>query len=105
MYFGMRKATKARNCFRKDFRELCDLRIEAGAKEMNYDSLNMRETLTRLHIGLDTKALANMAIWEPRTFRSIVGICAYKESLPHERSGFDKLPHGPGTKIISRGHL
>ena len=117
---GLEHVTKNRELSRKDFRELCDLRIEAGAKDLHYDPFYMRDTLARLHIGLNTKVLANLAIWEPRSFRSIVGLCAHKESKFDEpqkeiKSGSalscdypDKRgPYvpGPGTKVIDRGLL
>jgi len=117
---GLEHVTKNRELSRKDFRELCDLRIEAGAKDLHYDPFYMRDTLARLHIGLNTKVLANLAIWEPRSFRSIVGLCAHKESKFDEpqkeiKSG-SALPcdypdkrgpyvPGPGTKVIDRGLL
>ena len=59
---GLEHVTKNRELSRKDFRELCDLRIEAGAKDLHYDPFYMRDTLARLHIGLNTKVLANLAI-------------------------------------------
>ena len=117
---GLEHVTKNRELSRKDFRELCDLRIEAGAKDLHYDPFYMRDTLARLHIGLNTKVLANLAIWEPRTFRSIVGLCAHKESKFDEEKKIIKsgsaLPcdypdkrgpnvPGPGTKVIDRGLL
>ena len=46
------------------------LGIDAGAAELSYDAWHMKESLHRCHIQLNTKVLANMAIWEPRTFRS-----------------------------------
>lgn len=97
--------TSRRQAYQKDFRELCELRIQAGSNELNYDSFNMRETLARLHIGLNRKVLANLAIWEPRSFRSIVGICAHKEGLPTDQGGLEKDHSGPGTEVISRNHL
>ena len=102
---NLEKATAARALGRKDFKELCDLRIEAAAKEVHYDPVDMRETLARLHLGLNRKILSNLAIWEPRSFRSIAGICAYKENLTNEDGGLNKDKAGPGTEVISRGHL
>ena len=102
---NLEKATAARGLARKDFKELCDLRIEAASKEVHYDPVDMRETLARLHVGLNRKVLSNLAIWEPRSFRSIAGICAYKENLTNEDGGLNKDKAGPGTEVISRGHL
>jgi large subunit ribosomal protein L20 len=98
-------ATQARGQNRRDFRELCDLRIEAGSKELNYTGLDIRESLARMHIGLSRKVLAGLAIWEPRTFRSIAAICAHKEAQPVEEGGLGRPEAGPGTKVIPRGHL
>merc|ERR1712045_636363 len=39
---GLEHVTKNRELSRKDFRELCDLRIEAGAKDLHYDPFYMR---------------------------------------------------------------
>ena len=105
MLKGLEKSTEARGLARQDFRELCDLRIEAAAKEVHYDPIDMRETLSRLHIGLNRKVLSNLAIWEPRTFRSIAALCAHKENLPEDEGGLDKNKSGPGTEVISRSHL
>ncbi len=46
------------------------LGIDAGAAELSYDAWHLKESLHRCHVQLNTKVLANMAIWEPRTFRS-----------------------------------
>ena len=105
MVVNLNRSMKGRAEARKDFKELCDLRIEAASKEIHYDPIDMRETLARLHIGLNRKVLTNLAIWEPRTFRSIAALCAYKENMPVEDGGLNKDKAGPGTEVISRGHL
>ena len=105
MQWNLKRVTKSRQAARKDFKELCELRIEAGSKELHYNPFDMRETLARLNIGLNRKVLANMAIWEPRSFRSIIGLCAHKESLPEHEGGMGKPPMGPGTKVITRNQL
>ena len=71
MLKSLERSTKARRAGREDFQELCDLRIEAASKEIHYDAIDMRETLARLHIGLNRKVLSNLAVYEPRSFRSI----------------------------------
>ena len=105
MLKSLERSTKARSAARNDFQELCDLRIEAASKELHYDPIDMRETLARLHIGLNRKVLTNLAVYEPRTFRSIAAVCAHKESLPEEDGGLGKKNPGPGTEIISKGHI
>ena len=102
--------TKNRELARRDFKELCDLRIQAGATENHYNTFFMRETLARLNIGLNRKVLANLAMWEPRSFRSIIGLCAHKENLAKEAGELEspypldptKATVGPGTKVIDR---
>ena len=42
MLKSLERSTKARGAAREDFRELCDLRIEAASKEVHYDPINMR---------------------------------------------------------------
>ena len=105
MLKGLERSTAIRAEARTDFKELCDLRIEAAAKEVHYDPVDMRETLSRLHIGLNRKVLSSLAIWEPRTFRSIAAVCAHKENLPEDEGGLGKNESGPGTEVISRSNL
>merc|ERR1711936_1241693 len=57
---GLEHATKNRALSRKDFRELCDLRIEAGAKELHYEAV--RQKCRRHHPGVR----AVQAAGEPR---------------------------------------
>jgi hypothetical protein len=65
----------------------------------------MRESLHRCHVQLNTKVLANLAIWEPRTFRSVVAVSAQKSMQPQQFGGLG-LPHcGPATEGITRGKL
>ena len=58
----------------------------------------MPEALARSHIHLNRKVLANLAIWEPRSFRSVCALTAFKEnqSFPktHCQPAIDK--HTPG---------
>ena len=95
--------TGSRKAARQDFAELCDLRIESSCKELHYNNFYMVETLATMNIGLNRKVLANMAIWEPRTFRSVVGLCAHQESLPEDEGGLGRDKTGPGTDVVSRG--
>ncbi len=98
--------TNQRKASRRDFTDLCKLRIEAGANELNYNAFHLRESLERMHIGLNTKVLANLAIWEPRSFRSIIGLASFKTSQPeNENNGLGVNSVGPGTEVIPRGHL
>lgn len=99
------KATAVRSLFRADFRDLCETRIQAASAENGYNSYYMREALARTHIHLNTKVLANMAIWEPRTFRAIAAISAFKENQDREVGGLGANHRGPGIQIVDDGKL
>ena len=83
----------------QDEETLKQVRIEAGCHELGFDGFRLREALTRSHLHLSDKILAELAIWEPRSFRSVVGIAAHKASAPRELSGMGMPPCGPGTKV------
>ena len=81
------------------------LGIDAGAAEHSYDAWHMKEALHRCHVQLNNKVLANMAIWEPRTFRSVIAVAANKSMQQPDAGGLG-LPHcGPATEVITRGKL
>ena len=65
----------------------------------------MAESLARSHIHLNRKVLANMAIWEPRTFRSIVAITSLKENQSYAEGGMQANHPGPGIEIVTDGKL
>ena len=100
---SLKRATKARAAGRKDFTELSDARIDAGARELNYEPFYMRECLSRINFAMSRKVLANLAISEPRTFRAIVALSCHKENQPVERGGLGQDQHGPQVKVIDRG--
>ena len=57
-------------------------------------------------MALNRKVLANLAIWEPRTFRAISAICAKTENQAYEEMrgvGQVSKQAGPGIEIIDRG--
>ena len=54
-------------------------------------------------MALNRKVLANLAIWEPRTFRAISAICAKTENQAFEEMrgvGQVSKQAGPGIEII-----
>ena len=65
----------------------------------------MAESLARSHIHLNRKVLANMAIWEPRTFRSIVAITSLKENQTFDEGGLQTNHPGPGIEVVTDGKL
>ncbi|CAB4070196.1 RP-L20 [Lepeophtheirus salmonis] len=52
---AMQYVTKSGRLRTKNFKELSDSRIEGSSAELNYNAWNMRETLSRLNIGLNRK--------------------------------------------------
>ena len=65
----------------------------------------MKEALARCHIHLNRKVLANLAIWEPRTFRSIAAITSFKENQSYDEGGFQANHVGPGIDVVTNGKL
>lgn len=53
--------------------QLWTARITAGAEEHGIPYPLFREGLTRSNIMLDRKTLADLAAWEPRTFKVNIG--------------------------------
>ena len=72
---------------------------------IRYNSYNMPEALARSHIHLNRKVLANLAIWEPRSFRSVCAITAFKENQSFEEGGLQTNHPGPGVDVITEGKL
>ena len=73
--------------------------------QIRYNAYNMQEALARSHIHLNRKVLANLAIWEPRSFRSVCAVTAFKENQSIEEGGLQANHPGPGIDIITRGKL
>ena len=65
----------------------------------------MADALARSHIHLNRKVLANLAIWEPRSFRAIAAIAAFKENQPTDKGGHAANHPGPGIDVITGGKL
>nr|ACO11230.1 39S ribosomal protein L20, mitochondrial precursor [Caligus rogercresseyi] len=97
---AMEYVADARKLRMKNFKALSDSRISGSSGELGYDAWHMRETLSRLNIGLDRKVIANLAVYEPRTYSSLVGLCAHKEAQPKAIGGMDRSPpRGPPLEV------
>jgi len=59
--------------------------------------------MARCHIALDRKTLANLAIWEPRTFKSLTQIASAKLRQDPVK-GLNDIGPVP-TGVITRGML
>ncbi|XP_012533799.1 39S ribosomal protein L20, mitochondrial [Monomorium pharaonis] len=69
--------TQGRKLKKEDMKELREQRLEAATNEHGINFTILKEGLTRCNILLNRKSLADLAIWEPRTFKAITDIaCA-----------------------------
>ena len=75
------KTTKGRQLKKEDMRELWETRINAATTEHGITLKTLFEGLSRCNILLNRKSLANLAIWEPRTFKCLSDIACAKAKL------------------------
>ena len=54
---------------------------------------------------ITSRILSNLAIWEPRTFRSIIGIAAEKSMQSEQTGGLGMQKCGPPIEIIHGGKI
>ena len=73
--------TKARKLKKEDMKELWESRINAAASEHGINFKTLMEGLTRSNIFLNRKSLSTLAVWEPRTFKSLSDIACAKAKL------------------------
>ncbi|XP_050534457.1 39S ribosomal protein L20, mitochondrial [Daktulosphaira vitifoliae] len=64
-------ATIGRDLKKKDMGQLWDTRIKAGCEEHGIDLPTFRESLSRCDVQLNRKVLADLAIWEPSSFKAL----------------------------------
>jgi large subunit ribosomal protein L20 len=57
--------------------QLWQQRISAGCRELGSSYEVLVRGMARCQIALDKKTLANLAIWEPRTFKVTHKLCKY----------------------------
>ncbi|KAL1116765.1 hypothetical protein AAG570_005237 [Ranatra chinensis] len=62
-------ATKGRKLKKEDMAQLWETRVTAGCEEHGLTYPVLREGLVRSNILLNRKTLADLAIWEPFTFK------------------------------------
>lgn len=61
--------------------DLWTTRINAGCDQHNISNFALKEGLGRCNIMLDKKSLADLAVWEPRTFESLAAIAKEKVAI------------------------
>ncbi|KAK9879557.1 hypothetical protein WA026_006627 [Henosepilachna vigintioctopunctata] len=67
-------ATKGRKLKKLDMADLWTTRIRAGCEEHGIDYFTFKECLARENVFLNRKSLADLACWEPYTFKSLADI-------------------------------
>lgn len=67
-------ATKGRQLRKDDIRNLRDTRITAGCEQHDIQPHEFKEGLTRSNIFLNRKSLADLAAWEPHSFKALTDI-------------------------------
>ncbi|XP_037085954.1 39S ribosomal protein L20, mitochondrial-like [Pollicipes pollicipes] len=100
---ALQYATKGRRQKKKDMTEMWEHRLTAGCREHGASLPVLREGLMRCNILLNRKVLSDLAIWEPRTFKSIVDLCKAKVAEDRPR-GLADIPDRP-DHVITRGML
>nr|CAG4650602.1 EOG090X0H9C [Sida crystallina] len=96
-------STKSRKLKKKDIKELWIQRIQAGAAEHDSSYETLVSGMAKCNIALNHKTLANLAIWEPRTFQSLTQIASAKLRQEPSKGLNDLKP--PPAGVITRGML
>nr|XP_023030047.1 39S ribosomal protein L20, mitochondrial [Leptinotarsa decemlineata] len=95
-------ATKARKLRKEDMANLWETRIIAGCEQHNIKYSTFRESLVRSDILLNRQTLANLACWEPYTFKALTDI-AKRRAVDDGLAGVIKEDSLDG--IITKGSL
>ncbi|CAG9768519.1 unnamed protein product [Ceutorhynchus assimilis] len=96
-------ATKGRKLKKMDMRSLWETRVTAGCNQHNMEYGTFRESLVRSDILLNRKTLADLAIWEPHTFKSLTDI-AKRRAIDDGLVCLNNKEE-PVDRIITRGTL
>ncbi|KAG5889656.1 hypothetical protein JTB14_028934 [Gonioctena quinquepunctata] len=95
-------ATKGRKLRKEDMANLWETRVRAGCEQHSIEYESFREGLTRSDILLNKKTLADLACWEPFTFKSLTDI-AKRRALDDGLKGIIK--EDSIDRIITKGTL
>lgn len=77
-----------------------ETRITAGCEQHNLTFQNFQEGLARTDIMLNRKSLADLAAWEPYSFKALTDIA--KQTL---KDGLNSVNIKPPAGVITRGML
>ncbi|EZA53339.1 hypothetical protein DMN91_005351 [Ooceraea biroi] len=86
----------------QDMKELWEQRLEAATSQHGMKFLTFKEALIRCNIFLNRKTLTDLAIWEPRSFKSITDIACARAKQDHLKGvARGEVPKG----VIVRGMI
>uniref|UniRef100_A0A1B6C6W6 Large ribosomal subunit protein bL20m n=1 Tax=Clastoptera arizonana TaxID=38151 RepID=A0A1B6C6W6_9HEMI len=101
---AMQFATKGRELKKLDMRELWTTRVTAGCEELGLTFPLLKDGLIKSDVLLNRKTLADLAIWEPRTFKALTQL-AWTKAAEDNMKGIDKVREEPPDNVFTRGML
>ncbi|KYN10561.1 PREDICTED: 39S ribosomal protein L20, mitochondrial [Trachymyrmex cornetzi] len=93
-------STVGRQLKKEDMKELREQRLGAATSEHGINFTILREGLSRCNILLNRKSLADLAIWEPRSFKAITDIACTRAKQDHFKT---KLNIQTPNNVFVRG--
>ncbi|XP_059491258.1 large ribosomal subunit protein bL20m [Neocloeon triangulifer] len=93
--------TQNRKLHKESIKNLWDTRLNGACMEHGFSSKLLLSSLERQNIMLDRKSLSNLAIWEPRTFKSLMNI-AWMTSSQEKMRGIEDLGPAPKNVIVPK---
>ncbi|XP_070812206.1 large ribosomal subunit protein bL20m [Pituophis catenifer annectens] len=94
-------ATKARYLKKRDMRTLWETRIEAASLEHGVKYHNFMSGLYKCQLELNRKSLADLAIYEPKTFKSLAALAKRRgEEGLLAAQGEGKEPEGIFSRLV-----
>lgn len=78
--------TRARKLKKEDMKELWESRLHGASHEHGISLETLFEGLSRCNILLDRRSLANLSVWEPRTFKCLSDVACTKAKLGQVKS-------------------
>ncbi|XKL67903.1 hypothetical protein PGB90_003394 [Kerria lacca] len=100
---SLRHCTLGRQDKKRDMKELQDLRIHAGSMEHGLPRGIFKESIERCLILLNRKILADLAVWEPRTFKALTDVA--KAKALEDKLEYDGMKSEDVSHFIHRGLL
>ncbi|XP_033113634.1 39S ribosomal protein L20, mitochondrial-like [Anneissia japonica] len=86
---------RSRKVKKRSIRELWNMRISAAAREHGMRYSSFMANISRCNIRIDRKMLSNLAIFEPRSFQSLVELAKEKQ----EETLIQQLKNNPDVLI------